>query len=102
MICRIENGAVFHNRSVQKSSAIIREAEAAAFTSWIPNYPELRHLSIPRMFTYVDAAKLRLSKTRGRETCHYPPGRCFLEAGWSFVRTANGLPYRSTNGLFLL
>lgn len=96
------NCTVFRNLSSRLSSEIILESERLAFSEWLPRHPDLCELRIDRMFTYVDAGKLRVTKTRGREVCHYPPGRCFIEAGWQLVRDASGRCYQSTNGLHLL
>lgn len=66
------NCAVFRNESSRLSSDLITEASAYAWEKWPGE----------RLFTYVNPKKLRVSKCRGREYCHWPPGRCFLEAGW--------------------
>lgn len=64
--------AIFRNESARLSSDVIREAEEIALQKWGGH----------RMFTYVNAAKLRTRKKRGAEYCPWPPGRCFIEAGW--------------------
>src|SRR5438132_4403105 len=58
------NCTAFRNTTNRKSSEIILECERAAFDKWIPNHPELRDLHINRMFMYIDASKLRVSKKR--------------------------------------
>lgn len=68
------NCAIFRNESARKSSEVILECERLATDKWGPN----------RMYTFVDPSKLHISKRRGIEYCHWPPGRCFLEAGWHF------------------
>jgi hypothetical protein len=88
--------AIFRNESERKGSEVVLEAERIAVDNWGQN----------RMFTYIDPRKLRTIKRRGREFCRWPPGRCFLEAGWHFERIAtsgkflfvkNDLPARSPN-----
>ena len=67
------NCAVFRNESDQRASDLILAAEAAAYKRW-PN---------ERLYTYVNAAKIRASRT---------PGRCFLKAGWRYCgHTGSGL-----------
>lgn len=92
---------VFHNASERLSSEIILEAESAAFNHWLPSHPMLRDIPLTRMFTYINPEHLRVSKRRGMEYCHFPPGTCFLKAGWRYA-LEDGSPYRSTKGLFLL
>lgn len=66
------NCAVFRNESPQRSSTLVRAADAIADCIW----PGERH------YTYVDAKKIR-SKN---------PGYCFLKAGWQRAgHTKNGL-----------
>ena len=77
------NCSIFHNESVRRASDVILEAEEFAQKEWGPN----------RMFTYVDPTKTKRSRT---------PGRCFLKAGWRYVRDEDGKRYRSSNGLLLL
>lgn len=80
------NCAMFRNESSRLSSAVVLECERIAAEKWGEN----------RMFTYVNASKLRTAKKRGAEYCPWPPGRCFIEAGWSFLRVSK------KNGLHLL
>jgi glycine/D-amino acid oxidase-like deaminating enzyme len=77
------NCAIFHNESARRASEIILECEQIAFEKWGPN----------RVYTYVNARKIRPTRQ---------PGRCFLKAGWHYVRDENGDPYRSGKGLYLL
>jgi len=77
------NCSIFRNESKRKASEVILEAEAMVFQKWGPN----------RIFTYVD--QLKILNTR-------QPGRCFLKAGWKYVKDEQGKRYRSTNGLLLL
>ena len=56
------NCAVFRNESQQRSSELIRQADAIADYIW----PNCRH------YTYVDSGKVRSSN----------PGYCFIRAGW--------------------
>ena len=70
--------AIFRNESERRGSDVVLEAEKIAFDHWGKN----------RMFTYIDPRKLRTIKRHGREFCRWPPGRCFLEAGWKFERIA--------------
>ena len=60
---------LFRNESPTLSSALILEAERLAWSRW-PG---------ARLFTYVDARKVR----RKRD-----PGRCFLRAGWRHCGTS--------------
>lgn len=66
------NCAVFRNESAQLSSDLIREASRLARDRW-PGH---------RFYTYVNPKKLTVRKRRGLEYCPWPPGRCFIEAGW--------------------
>lgn len=66
------NCAIFRNESARLSSSIILEAEAFAVQRWGPG----------RAYTFIDPKKLHVSKRRGAEFCHWPPGRCYIEAGW--------------------
>lgn len=54
---------VFRNEGDQRSSDLIREAAALAWTRWPGE----------RLVTYVNASKVRSSN----------PGYCFIKAGWS-------------------
>lgn len=68
------NCAIFRNEnSGFLSSELIREADTLADDKW----GKQRH------YTYVNPAKLHTTKRRGHEYCPWPPGRCFIEAGWS-------------------
>ncbi len=69
------NCAIFRNESRLRSSSLIRSAEDFAVNHWGPQ----------RFFTYVNARKLSIRKRRGVEYCPFPPGRCFVEAGWKFI-----------------
>jgi hypothetical protein len=66
------NCAVFRNEGPALSSELILAAEGHAIARW----------GAQRLYTYVDPGKLHTIKRRGREICPWPPGRCFLEAGW--------------------
>lgn len=66
------NCSVFRNEGSTRSSDLIREAVALAQEKW-PHH---------RFYTFVNARKLTVRKCHGREYCPYPPGRCFIEAGW--------------------
>lgn len=77
------NCAIFRNESSRRASEIILECERLAFAKWGPD----------RMYTYVDGAKIRRTRS---------PGRCFLKAGWSYVLGPTGQPRLSTKGLHLL
>lgn len=57
------NCAVFRNESPYLSSTLILEAEQLAWARWVGE----------RLFTFVDAGKVRPKRD---------PGRCFLRAGW--------------------
>ena len=69
------NCAIFRNESPRLSSEIILEAETLAESKWGPN----------RAYTFIDPRKLHTIKRHGVEFCRWPPGRCFLEAGWTFA-----------------
>lgn len=79
------NCCIFRNESGKRSSSVILECEGIARDMW----------GMSRVFTYINPAKLRTIKHHGAEFCRWPPGRCFLEAGWK----ANGT---SKSGLILL
>jgi hypothetical protein len=65
------NCAVFRNEGAGIASELIREASVLAWERWPGE----------RLYTYVNAAKVRRCRT---------PGRCFLKAGWRYVRTPDG------------
>ena len=66
------NCAVFRNESRQRSSDLIRAADAIAFEKWAGE----------RHYTYVKAEKIRSTN----------PGYCFIKAGWSRIgKTKGGL-----------
>jgi hypothetical protein len=69
------NCAVFRNEGTEygKSSELILLAECEAVRRW----------GKTRLYTYVDPSKLGIRKRHSREYCPWPPGRCFIEAGWS-------------------
>lgn len=64
------NCAVFRNEGSIRSSDLIREADAIAWSRWPGE----------RLYTYVDAGAIRSTN----------PGYCFLAAGWSHVRWTPG------------
>lgn len=67
------NCAVFRNESGQRASDLILAAEVIAWRRWPGE----------RLYTYVNAEKVRRSRT---------PGRCFLKAGWHYCgRSGSGL-----------
>lgn len=66
------NCAVFRNEGTELSSGLIREALRLGMARW-PRQ---------RFYTYVNPRKLSVRKRRGLEYCPWPPGRCFIEAGW--------------------
>lgn len=84
------NCCIFRNQSNRLSSAVILECEQIAFCVWGLGD------AFGRMFTYIDPSKLRTLKRRGAEFCRWPPGRCFLEAGWTHANT------KSKSGKILL
>lgn len=77
------NCVIFRNEGPILSSLLVAEADELAWRRW----PGERH------FTYVDPGKVRHKRDAGR---------CFLKAGWRYVRTENGERYRSKRGLLLL
>ena len=66
------NCSVFRNEGAGLSSRLILDAESVAFDQW----------GAQRLFTYVNPRKLHIVKRRGSPMCPWPPGRCFIEAGW--------------------
>lgn len=82
------NCAIFRNESGRRSSDIILEAEQAAFKKWGPN----------RLYTYIDPAKTRTIKCRGRRVV----GFCYIKAGWKPLINKNGRPHLSKAGQWLL
>lgn len=70
------NCAVFRNESDQRSSDLIRQADAIADCLW----------TCRRHYTYVSAEKIASTN----------PGFCFLKAGWK------RLPYKTGSGLMVL
>lgn len=77
------NCAVFRNDGVGRASDLIREADALAWERW-PHQ---------RLYTYVNPRKVRRSRT---------PGRCFLKAGWRYVRGADGKPLLTKKRRYLI
>lgn len=78
------NCAVFRNDGAGVASELIREACSVAWERW-PG---------ARLYTYVNAAKIRPTRI---------PGRCFLKAGWRYVRTPDGQRARTKwNHLLIL
>ncbi len=76
------NCAIFRNESGRPSSGLILEAERLAWGRWPGE----------RLYTYVNPRKLGVRKCRGREYCPWPPGGCFVRAGWTLCgRTRRGL-----------
>jgi hypothetical protein len=67
------NCAVFRNEGAGRASDLIQAAEVLAWTRW-PGQ---------RLYTYVNPRKIRRSRT---------PGRCFLKAGWRYVRDERNKP----------
>jgi hypothetical protein len=65
------NCAVFRNEGAGRASDLIREAMRLAWSRW----------PAERLFTYVNPKKIRRTRT---------PGRCFLKAGWRYVRDKQG------------
>lgn len=71
------NCSAFHNDSPVLSSNLILAAESLARERW----------PVERFYTYVNPKKLHTARRRVKgeasaEYCPWPPGRCFLEAGW--------------------
>jgi hypothetical protein len=82
------NCAIFRNESSRRASEIILEAERAAFDKWGPN----------RLYTYVDPAKTKTIKVRGRRVV----GWSYLKAGWKPLVGKDGKPRVSNAGQHLL
>lgn len=68
------NCAIFRNESPARSASLILEAMRVVWGAW-PN---------ERLYTYVNPRKLSVRRWHGtkRPYCPWPPGRCFIEAGW--------------------
>ena len=77
------NCAVFRNEGAARASDLIKEACAVAWARWPGE----------RLYTYVDARRVARSRT---------PGRCFLKAGWRYVRGADGKPARTKSHNLLI
>lgn len=75
------NCAAFRNEGTARSSDLIRQADAIADCLW----PDCRH------YTYVDEKGIKSGL----------PGRCFLAAGWRYVRIG-GRRARTKSGLLIL
>lgn len=67
------NCSVFRNESAQQASTLIQEAMTLAWDRWPGE----------RLYTYVNSRKIRRTRQ---------PGRCFLLAGWRYVRGEDGKP----------
>jgi hypothetical protein len=65
------NCAIFHNESNNIASELIKEAVELAWNRWPGE----------RLYTYVAPKEIKKSRT---------PGRCFIKAGWKYVRDAKG------------
>lgn len=74
------NNAIFRNESQRLSSEVILEAERWAVAKWGPN----------RAYSFIDAQKLSVRKRHGAEYCHWPPGKCYVKAGWRFAGFTKG------------
>lgn len=77
------NCAIFRNEGAGEASELIREADKLAWQRW----PGERH------YTYVNPKKVKRSRT---------PGRCFLKAGWRYVRDVDGKPARTKHNKLLI
>lgn len=81
------NCAVFRNETprprVLESSDLIRAADVLAWQRWPGE----------RLYTYVDSRKVRHKRD---------PGRCFLKAGWRYVRDGEGNRAMTKSGLHIL
>lgn len=89
------NCAVFRNESVYRSADLIAEASRIAWERWPGE----------RLYTYVNPRKLSVRRWHGtkRLYCPWPPGRCFIEAGWHYVLNDASVPQRTKhNKLFIL
>lgn len=79
------NCAVFRNEGEARGSDLIRAAQELAWARW-PDEP--RHY-----YTYVNPRRVQHKRQ---------PGRCFLKAGWRYVRDHNGKPRLTTKRLLIL
>jgi hypothetical protein len=70
------NCAVFRNDGAGRASDLIRAADEFAWERWPGE----------RLYTYVNDRMVKRSRT---------PGRCFLKAGWRYVRGEDGKPART-------
>lgn len=77
------NCAVFRNDGAGRASDLIRAAHGLAWERW-PG---------ARFYTYVNPRRVQ----RKRQ-----PGRCFLKAGWRYVRDTQGKPARTKERGYLI
>ena len=78
------NCAIFRNEGIAKASDLIRAADEIAWQRWPSE----------RLYTYVHPGKVEHKRQ---------PGRCFLKAGWRYVKDAHGRNVTTKkSGLYIL
>lgn len=78
------NCAVFRNEGAGVASELITAADEIAWEKWPGE----------RLYTYVNAEKVQHKRQ---------PGRCFLKAGWRYVKDAAGMKVKTVkSGLYIL
>lgn len=78
------NCAIFRNEGRAQASDLIHEADSLDWNRWRGE----------RLYTYVNDRKVEHKRQ---------PRRCFLKAGWHYVRASNGKPKRTKKrGLLVL
>jgi hypothetical protein len=70
--------SIFRNESRTLSSLLIEDATRITYELWARRYGQLPPEDL---ITEID-----IEATRARRSKRSPPGRCYLEAGWLFVR----------------
>ena len=70
--------SLFHNSSGTLSSELVAEATRLTFELW-----ERRYKSLPEVALTTEVDPIATAKRRSK---HNPPGHCYLEAGWTFLR----------------
>lgn len=69
---------IFANRSGTLSSTLIIDATLTTYAEWRATYGDLP--SVPLR------TEIGIAETAARRSKHSPPGKCYYEAGWTFVR----------------
>lgn len=70
--------SIFHNSSGTLSSLLITDAVRCTYREWVNTYDALP--SVPLR------TEIGIAETAARRSKRSPPGKCYYEAGWTFVR----------------